>query len=105
MRNFLSMGLTERRTDLAGPFEARAQGDGAVSVQDVTKVLAFDVLHGDGRRLAEAVQLVSSADVSVGNLAGQTELIPESLEGGRIAGDFRPEFLATSSPVSWSRAR
>ena len=93
MRDLLGMRFAERCADLASPLDARAQGNGAVAAKHVAKALAFDVFHGNGRRLAEAMQLVCAADVSVRNLAGQPELVPESLERDRIARDLRPENL------------
>ena len=105
MRDLLGMCFVQRRTDLTGPFDARAHGNGSVSAQHVTKAFAFDVFHGNGRRLAKAMQFECAADVSVRNLAGQTQLVPESFEGGGIAGDFRPENLHRHDLAGFAVAR
>src|SRR6202034_1028398 len=85
----LGVRLFQARAYLSDQIDCLARGQPAETVQHRAQALAFDKLHrGVGNR-TDAVEFVDAADVLVRDLAGEQQLVLESLDHGLIGGDFR----------------
>ncbi len=88
-----AVGLDEALEDLAGQVEGLGLVEVARAADEALQVLARDVFHGDVDRQPFLADVVHPADVPVGDLAGQLDLVAEALDDLEVGGDLRLEEL------------
>jgi len=84
----LTVRLVERGADLPRDLRPFPPRDRPQPLEDRAQALALDVLHREVRRRAGAGELVGAADVLVGDAAGETDFVEESLGLRAVGGDL-----------------
>ncbi len=87
------VGLGQSVRDLLGDGQHLGFGEMSRPPDEAFEVLAGHVLHGDEMKLPNLAQVVHAADVGVGDLAGELELVPEALDRPLVGGDLGLEEL------------
>ena len=87
------VGLVQALGDLAADGDGLGLGQVARAADEALEVLAADELHGDEGRESLLADVEHAADVAVGDLAGELDLVPETLDRLRVRCDLGLEEL------------
>ena len=82
------MGLGQTFGDLSAQSDGLGLGQVTGPADEALEVFAGDELHGDVDRNPFLAEIVHPADVAVGDLPGQLDLVAEALDDVRVRGDL-----------------
>jgi hypothetical protein len=93
MDDTLRVGFPKACTHLAGDFDPLSDTQRSEPAQDTTQGFALNELHRNEGNIAYSVELVHSANILVGDLAGQKEFFLQPLNGRSVGSNLGPKNL------------
>ncbi len=84
VHNALGLGGREGRGELLGEVHHALKWQLWSRLQDMVKIRALDVGHGDELHISDFTHIVNAKDIGVRNLAGKKQFLLETVQGLHI---------------------